>query len=265
MTQMNFKRCEMKYMLTDGQRARLMEAMSAHMVPDEYGPSTVLNVYCDTPSSLLIRRSLEHPAYKEKVRLRSYGTLGQGAPVFLELKKKSDGIVYKRRCTMAAERADAFLAGIGDPQTQIERELDYSIRRYGGLRKNAFIAYDREAFYASDDHEFRMTFDVRVRVRWDRLTLASDSDGEQILPDGQNLLEVKAGGAVPLWLARFLSEERIFKASFSKYGTAYQRRLAEQLSARRQPAPAPSRIETVPSIVLPHAPYTRGRATVACA
>lgn len=250
MTQMNFKRCEMKYMLTSDQRDRLLAVMADHMVPDEYGPSTVMNVYCDTPSSLLIRRSLDKPAYKEKVRLRSYGTLAPGEPVFLELKKKADGIVYKRRCTMPVERAEAFLAGRGDPKTQIERELDYAIRRYGGLSKNAFVAYDRQAFYAADDHEFRMTFDERVRVRWDRLTLSSDSSGEQILPDGKILLEVKAGGAMPLWLARFLSKERIFKTSFSKYGYAYQRRLSEQLAASVS-APVRSRSEAGSPAVIP--------------
>ena len=265
MTQMIFKRCEMKYLLTDEQRARLMGVMSEHMIPDEYGPSTVMNVYCDTPSSLLVRRSLEHPTYKEKVRLRSYGTLLPGEPVFLELKKKADGIVYKRRCTMPLERAEAFLACQGDPKTQIERELDFSIRRYGGLRKSAFIAYDREAFYAADDHEFRMTFDVRVRTRWDRLTLTSDSAGEQILPDGKNLLEVKAGGAMPLWLARFLSDERIFKASFSKYGFAYQRRLSEQLAGRRAFAPERRRIEAVPAIVIPRTTPQPVRIATVCA
>ena len=262
MTQMNFKRCEMKYLLSDEQRARLEDAMSAHMVPDQYGPSIVMNVYCDTPSSLLIRRSLEKPRYKEKVRLRSYGALKPGQPVFLELKKKSNGIVYKRRCTMPLERAEAFLACQGDPQTQIERELDFSIKRYGGLEKSAFIAYDREAFYDRDDHEFRMTFDVRVRVRWDRLTLSEDSRGEQILPNGQNLLEVKAGGAMPLWLARFLSEERIFKASFSKYGYAYQRRLAEELAEARAASP---RIENVPSIVVARTTPAPAHMAIACA
>ena len=228
MTQLTFKRCEIKYQLTEEQCARLMQAMEAYMVPDAHGVSTVCNVYCDTPSSLLIRRSLEKPLYKEKVRLRSYGILGPQQPVFLELKKKSEGVVYKRRATMDAGRAAAFLAGKGDPQNQIERELDFTIQRYGGLVPKMFIAYDRVAFYAKDDHEFRMTFDRRVRYRNDDLVLTKDATGTQILPDGKVLLEVKCVGAMPLWLTGFLSAEGIFKKSFSKYGTAYQMQFAER-------------------------------------
>ena len=230
MMQLTFKRYEIKYQLTEEQCARLMQAMAPYMVPDEWGASTVCNVYYDTPSNLLIRRSLEKPVYKEKLRIRSYGPLKQGKPVFLELKKKSEGVVYKRRATMDPARAAQFLRGEGDPQNQIERELDFPIRRYGGLVPAAYIAYDREAFYASDDHEFRMTFDRRVRYRTEDMDLTMGSAGAQILPDGKVLLEVKCAGAMPLWLVRFLSAERIYRTSFSKYGTAYQQILSRQLA-----------------------------------
>ena len=249
MMQLTFKRYEIKYQLTEEQCARLMQAMAPYMVPDEWGASTVCNVYYDTPSNLLIRRSLEKPVYKEKVRIRSYGPLKQGKPVFLELKKKSEGVVYKRRATMDPARAAQFLRGEGDPQNQIERELDFSIRRYGGLVPAAYIAYDREAFYASDDHEFRMTFYRRVRYRTEDMDLTMGSAGAQILPDGKVLLEVKCAGAMPLWLVRFLSAERIYRTSFSKYGTAYQQILSRQLAYKGRHlstlpsyAPAPTHV-----------------------
>lgn len=239
MVQLTFKRYEIKYLLTDEQRARLQKLMDLYMVPDEWGPSTVCNVYYDTPSHLLVRRSAEHPDYKEKVRVRSYGERAADAPLFVELKKKFDGVVYKRRCTMEAGRATALLAGNGDPQSQIERELDFTCRRYGGLVPSFFIAYDREAFYATDDHEFRMTFDVRVRSRRHDFDLVRPNDAEQFLEDGLNLLEVKAGGAVPLWLVEFMSAEGIYKTSFSKVGMAWQRQLAAELAwSRKAPAHA---------------------------
>ena len=248
--QLTFKRYEIKYQLTEEQCSRLMQAMAPYMVPDQYGPSTVCNVYYDTPSSLLIRRSLEKPLYKEKVRVRSYGTPAPDQPVFLELKKKSEGVVYKRRATMSAARAEQFLAGNGDPQNQIERELDFSIRRYGGLVPATYIAYDRVAFYAANDHEFRMTFDRRVRYRTEALDLAQGDAGTQILPDGKVLLEVKCDGAMPLWLTSFLSAERIFKASFSKYGTAYQQQLSKGLRVpRRRPSAVHEHVPALPTYV----------------
>ena len=171
MVQLTFKRYEIKYLLTHEQQDRLRILMDLYMTPDEWGPSTVCNVYCDTPTNLLVRRSAEHPMYKEKVRVRSYGVRAATDPVFVELKKKYDGVVYKRRCTLDAASARDLIAGRGTPSTQIERELDYTCRRYGGLEPSLFVAYDREAFYAKDDHEFRMTCDRRVRYRTHDLRL----------------------------------------------------------------------------------------------
>ncbi len=235
MVQLTFKRYEIKYLLTSEQKNRLRILMDRYMVPDEWGPSTVCNVYYDTPSRLLVRRSAEHPDYKEKVRVRSYGIAKPDAPLFVELKKKYDGVVYKRRCTMDVQRATDLLAGKGDPQTQIERELDFTCKRYGGLEPAFFIAYDREAFYARDDHEFRMTFDRRIRTRNTDLRLDLTDEADQYLDDDLTLLEVKAGGAIPLWLVKFFSAEGIRKVSFSKVGMAWQRVMESDLIQLRTP------------------------------
>lgn len=245
MVQLTFKRYEIKYLLTSEQCARLRKLMDRFMVPDEWGPSTICNVYYDTPSRLLVRRSAEHPDYKEKVRVRSYGVRKPDDPVFLELKKKYDDVVYKRRCTLSADRAAALLAGTGDPHTQIERELDFTCKRYGGLEPAFFIAYDREAFYAKDDHEFRMTFDRRIRTRNTDLRLDVSDEAEQYLDDDLTLLEVKAGGAIPLWLVEFLSGEGLFKVKFSKVGIAWQRQLEKMLASRRARSVASPAIYTL--------------------
>ena len=239
MAQMVFKRYEIKYRLTDAQRKRLERVMAAHMVPDEYGPSTVRNIYFDTPTRLLARRSAEHPLYKEKIRIRSYGPATEASPVFLELKKKCEGIVYKRRCTLPLGEALGLLCGTREPQTQIEREIAFAAGRYQGLAPAMMVAYDREAYYAADDHEFRMTFDRAVRCRWEDVRLASDTQGHLLTPEGTSLLEVKCAAGMPLWLAEFLSAEGIFKAHFSKYGAAV---LLEQQQRREsalvRPVPA---------------------------
>ncbi|MGI6230287.1 MAG: VTC domain-containing protein [Tractidigestivibacter sp.] len=223
--QMVFKRTECKYLLNDDQRARLESLMECqgHMVGDSYGPSTVRNIYLDTPTYELARRSEEHPYYKEKARLRSYRPVTLKMPVFVELKKKCNGIVYKRRCTLSQDSAIALVQGELEPKTQIEREIYATAQRLGGLSPAAYVAYDREAFYDANDRDLRMTFDRAVRVRWDHLSLASD-EGERILPDGLSILEVKTSKAMPLWLVTFLTDERLFKTTFSKYGTAFRRR-----------------------------------------
>ena len=231
MPQLNFKRQEIKYRLDEGQRARLEFVMGRYMDADEHGPSTVRNVYYDTPSHLIVRRSTEKPTYKEKLRIRSYTDVTDETPVFLELKKKVRGIVYKRRVVLPLGEAQATLDGSRAPQGQIEREIAFSAGRYEGLYPAMYLAYDREAFFARDDHEFRITFDRNVRCRWSDVTLEGSTEGIQLLGEGESLMEIKGVGAMPLWLAYFLDAERLRKASFSKYGAAWARQL--ELEARR--------------------------------
>ena len=92
-----FIRYELKYLLTFDQKQAVLSAMDGRMELDRFGRTTIRNLYCDTDSYRLIRRSVDKPAYKEKLRLRSYQHIGQDSPVFVELKKKYDGVVCKRR------------------------------------------------------------------------------------------------------------------------------------------------------------------------
>ena len=83
-----FKRYEKKYMLTKEQYESFKEDIDDFMKIDEYGLSTICNIYYDTVDYKLISRSIEKPIYKEKIRLRSYGIPTPDSTVFLELKKK---------------------------------------------------------------------------------------------------------------------------------------------------------------------------------
>ena len=165
------------------------------------------NLYFDTPDFLLIRRSIEKPIYKEKLRLRSYGKATPEKEVFPELKKKYKGIVYKRRLEMTESKAMACLLGkLSFPDTQIGREISYCFERYKNLAPRVFLSYEREAFYAKDSGDFRMTFDKNILWRDYDLSLCSGIYGTPILDSDQILLEVKTSGAIPLWLTSWLSE-----------------------------------------------------------
>ena len=103
-----FQRIEKKYLLDGEQYRRFLEGMAPHMELDRYGLHTIGNIYFDTEEDALIRTSLAKPPYKEKMRLRGYGIPGDGDLVFLELKKKWEGIVYKRRVAMTPEEAERY-------------------------------------------------------------------------------------------------------------------------------------------------------------
>jgi hypothetical protein len=228
--QMIFKRYEIKYMLSQEQYEAVIHKMSSYMRADIHGRSTNLSLYFDTPDFLLIRRSLDKPLYKEKLRIRSYGLAESDTTVFIELKKKFKGVVYKRRISMTEEDAMNYL--LFDDKVlhnQIEAEIDYTKDRYQNLIPRVLLSYDREAYYAIDDHEFRVTFDQNILWRDQDVNLTSYIGGEPLLKPGQVLMEVKAGGAIPLWFVKILTEEKLYKTSFSKYGMAYRTILVKAL------------------------------------
>ena len=221
--QSTFKRYELKYILTKQQKEQILQTMQKYMKLDNYGRTTIRNIYFDTQNFLLARRSLEKPVYKEKLRVRSYGTASFDSQVFVELKKKYLSVVYKRRISIPQNQAMACIDGRQPWQdSQIGRELAYTMDFYQSLSPAVFLSYERDSFRGVEDEEFRVTFDSEIRYRQEELTLDSDTWGTPILPPGHVLIELKVAGGLPLWMAHVLSEQGIFKTSFSKYVAAYQ-------------------------------------------
>lgn len=239
-----FKRKEIKYLLSSEERNALLPILEAHMEPDAFAHSSISNLYYDTPDFRMVRRSLEKPMYKEKLRLRSYGTPENTSTVFPEIKKKAMGIVYKRRISLPYQEAVSFLSGqqIASTDTcngmtqqiastdmcdgttrQILHELDWMLASYENLSSRVFLSYERDSYKGISDPSLRLTLDQDILFRTDRLDLREGAFGEAILIPDQTLMEVKISNAAPLWLAQALSEIGIFPVSFSKYGRAYER------------------------------------------
>lgn len=221
--QMIFKRYELKYLLTKEQKTKVLEAMAPHMQLDQYGRDTIRNIYFDTENFRLIRRSMEKPLYKEKLRLRSYRQVAPNGDVYVELKKKYDGVVYKRRLVMPHNQAlECIAEGMPLPAgSQISREIDYFCQYYEGLKPAVFLSYEREAFYALDGSDFRVTFDENILYRQEELSLCGAIYGTPLLEKEETLMEIKTPGGIPLWMTKCLTEAGIYKISFSKYGAAY--------------------------------------------
>lgn len=223
-----FQRMEQKYLLDEQQTNAFRAAMEQYMEPDRYATSSIRNIYYDTPDYRLIRHSLEKPAYKEKLRLRAYGDVSGSGKVFLEMKKKYLGVVYKRRIALREADAVRYMA---DPaqkldSSQIGREIDYFKAFYGDLFPAVYLSYDR-CSWRSHDGTLRITMDRNICYRTEDVDLKKPTGGTQLLAPGQTLVEIKAPGSMPMWLVRTLSDNKIRQISISKYGTAYRRLLAE--------------------------------------
>ena len=220
-----FRRYELKFLLSADDKARILSAMEPYMALDRYGRTTVRNLYFDTDTYRLIRRSMEKPVYKEKLRIRSYAQAFGNDTVFVELKKKYKSVVYKRRLALPEREAMEWITGGRHCKlrTQIADEIDYFLTYYGGLKPTVFLSYEREAYYERSGGDFRVTFDENILAREDALSLGAEIYGTPLLPDGMTLMEVKCVGGIPLWMTGALTEAGLSKTSFSKYGAAYAR------------------------------------------
>lgn len=232
-----FNRFEHKYLITQEQLDRLLPIIDKHMAMDKYclnhSTYTIANLYYDTDDNMLIRKSLERPQYKEKLRLRAYGIPGKDSFVFLEIKKKFKKCVNKRRTTLKLDEAYSFCETGAQPEhkdymnAQVCNEIEYFIKHYNVVPK-VYIAYDRLAYFEAGNPDLRISFDTNIRTRRTDLSLEAGDHGMQLLPDGRWLMEIKTSRAKPLWLCDALTEIGIKRISFSKYGTEYRHMLTEQ-------------------------------------
>lgn len=209
---------------------KVLEAIEQHMELDEYNKThefyTISNIYYDTRDHQLIRKSLSKPEYKEKLRLRGYGIPSLQDKVYLEIKKKVCGLVNKRRTRLVLDEAYGFVETREKPELkrymnkQVLNEVDYLLKVYD-LEPKLYLAYDRKAFFGINQRDLRITFDTNIRSRREDLRLEKGDHGEYLLPHGMWLMEVKAEKTIPIWLSKMLSEHKLYKNSFSKYGTEY--------------------------------------------
>ncbi len=225
MTQTNFKRYELKYILTVEQYETLLKQMPSDIKLDSYGRHKISNIYFDTEDYRIIRHSLDKPKYKEKLRVRCYGEPSEDATAFIELKKKFGGVVYKRRIYSQQNKVFAYLCGGADTveESQILSEIDYFKNCYDDIKPKVYLSYEREAYFSTQDENFRLTFDFNIKARDSEVSLYSSECDMEVLSDEYVLLEVKTVMGLPSWFLEFLSENFIYKTSFSKYGTAYKR------------------------------------------
>ena len=229
-----FNRYEHKYLLDKETYEKVIEVMDKHMELDAHNgnhePYTIANIYYDTDDDYLIRQSLSKPVYKEKLRLRAYGVPDASSKVFLEIKRKINGIVNKRRTKLTLREAYNFVNSGQEPEEaeymnkQVLNEIEYFLHMYS-LKPKLYLAYDRIAYFEKDNPDLRISFDRNIRSRRYDVHLEDGDYGEQLLDDETYVMEVKTSLAKPLWLTNMLTELNIRRRSFSKYGTEFKKQV----------------------------------------
>lgn len=239
-----FRRYEKKFILNQQQYNNLIPKLLEHMNPDEhcnFGKNySIYNIYYDTKNNDVIRHSISKPYYKEKLRLRSYTIpTSLDNKVFLELKKKINGIVNKRRVVMKLGEVYDFLEFGKIPilndytNEQVIKEIEYYLSK-NQVYPSVYIGYTRNAFFDKEDRDFRLTFDSEIITRRHDLNLESGCFGKDILGENRYLMEVKFLGSIPIWFTKILSELKIYNTHFSKYGNEYMNYCLDNKNNKRR-------------------------------
>ena len=238
-----FNRFEKKYVLNRDEADQLQEELLPHMVPDKYNMDgrvyTISNLYFDTDENDLIRTSLSKPVYKEKLRMRAYGVPDTDAKVYLEIKKKFRGRVNKRRTSLRLQEAYDFVETGRQPtlrdyvNRQVLAEIEFFLRCYD-VHPALYLAYDRRAYFSTENPDLRITFDSGIRTRRNDLRLEHGDHGELLLDDGAVVMEIKTAGNFPLWLSGVLADHGVYRTSFSKYGREYLAMLASDIGNSKE-------------------------------
>jgi len=229
----------MKYILDAERYNDIKKLLVKYMNLDEYNQDekhyTIANIYYDTHDNNIIRQSVAKPKYKEKLRLRAYGVPELDSKVYLEMKKKYRGVVYKRRVTLRLDEAYDFINTAQIPeaenakyvQQQVFRELKHSIEFYKPIPA-LYLAYDRIAYFGKDPSEggpgrdLRISFDFNIRSRRENVRLEAGDFGVPLLEDDLYVMELKSANLLPRWLLDYFGEHNLSRGSISKYGTEYK-------------------------------------------
>lgn len=233
-----FKRYEKKYVLDETQYKVILELLKHHMHLDKYcnlnGGYNIYNIYCDTENHDIIRKSISGAYYKEKLRIRSYNAISSPEEkVFFELKKKIGGIVSKRRAVITLKETIDFIENLKEPknnnyvENQVIKEIAFFLKM-NKVSPKVLISYNRIAYFGKDNKDFRITFDTDIRSRRNGLYFEDYDYEHELLEKGKYLMEIKTTSAIPLWLTKVLSDQKIYSTSFSKYGLEFKKYCMEK-------------------------------------
>lgn len=224
-----FNRIENKFLIDYKQHKAIEKTLRDGMIKDDAskdGAYLIQNIYYDTEDQYLIKYSLSKPVFKEKLRVRAYGLVTMESMVFIELKKKYNGVVNKRRSLIKLCDAYKFLNTKDLPSQEtyhnhmVLKEIQQFLFKYD-MKPSLYIAYQRDAFKRND---LRVTLDHHIVTRKDDLRLEYGPKGDLLLMPHMYLMEIKSQFGMPIWLTKKLSKEKIYKTSFSKAGKDFIRR-----------------------------------------
>jgi hypothetical protein len=224
-------RYECKYLVLEAWVPEIRRIIGPFVRPDRFAPQAggmyrISSLYLDSPDLQLLRMAREGWSERMKLRARTYSER-QEDPVFLEVKRRFNGVVHKTRARLARAEVRAPLRSHawGAPARSGPSELRQFVHlaQHFAVRPVRHVRYLREAYESRGGEPVRVTFDRALEQ-------AEGRDGE-LSPDGSRwrplglegvVLELKFTGGFPLWMGALVARFELERRSISKYSLAME-------------------------------------------
>ena len=236
---MQRNRYELKYLIDERCARRVRDFVRVQLRRDRFaqpamaGAYPVYSIYLDSADLSLFNATLHGHKNRFKLRARYYDHQAD-SPVFFEIKRRVNDIIFKERAAVRREAVKRLLAGAPASREDLIDPDDHdafsSLHHFCHLRHlvqaggRTIVAYTREAWNAADNDDLRVTFDRAVRGAWfdDRQpidhALAVDG-GHWVHPplDGEVVLELKFTGTYPRWMQELVASCDLYRVCMAKY------------------------------------------------
>ncbi len=228
---LNFRRFEFKYIMPTKLSDLIIGSISKFVIPDPYAnPNdhySVNSIYLDSPQFICYRQKQNGQKNRKKYRLRYYGDNPTilTPPLFFEIKRKNDSVIFKDRIIIDSPKLDNISLNnwkqISKDHPSFFSEFYTDYKRLK-LQPKLIVQYKRKPFYSKFNQNFRITFDYDLKS-----AKINDFDPENIYLKNTMphlaVMEVKFNGTIPPWFSYIIKSNNLNRSSFSKYCHAVEK------------------------------------------
>jgi hypothetical protein len=226
------QRFELKYLVSEPAALAMRDFVRSYLVPDEFAarsPSLSYpnhSLYLDSDDLRLYWDVVNGSKNRHKLRLRFYNDQPD-APVFFEIKRRSDNAILKERGAVRREAVSSLLAGQlpapGHLASQNPKHLAAlqhfcRLMHQNSATLKTHVSYQREAWMNPVDNSVRVTFDREVRIAPQAEPVISTRMADPVMPwAGQVILELKFTSRFPNWFFEMVRLFNVMQCGVAKY------------------------------------------------
>lgn len=230
-----WQRYEAKFLINECQAAEIRRYCLDHLPRDSHASRRngyeypVNSLYLDSASRVLLQHTLQKRMNRYKLRVRTYRQCHEAwtdAPVFVEIKRRLNGLVHKTRARVGPEAVESLIwadCTLFDGRGAYDRATEENVNAFLRLRNQirAFPVvgtwYMREAYEGNSAERIRITLDRGIHYGiWMRAQSEATETWAPVNAGGV-VLEVKFTNTYPFWVAHMLRRLDVLRRGVCKY------------------------------------------------